>query len=242
MLTQEEVKRYAHARRLKLIDQIWKDYLQDVLLYLLYRKMPKMVFRGGTCIWKVLKGDRFSEDLDCCVTSLPENIMEYLKKEFEMLGITCSILKQKRTANMFFVKFGFWLSVHPREIVISLEILVKEKCGKVNTAMLYSPYPDVPPIEAIIPSKEEMLIDKVLAILLRNKPRDVHDLYQLLNLGAVVDKKTLLKKIPKFNKELFKKKIFENRKTWNSLKPLIVTKLPSLEDEAKYILAHFEEL
>ena len=43
MLTQEEVKRYAHMRRLRLIDQIWKDYFQDMMLYLLYRKMPKMV-------------------------------------------------------------------------------------------------------------------------------------------------------------------------------------------------------
>jgi len=32
MLTGEEVKKYAHMRRLKLLDQIWKDYLQDLLL------------------------------------------------------------------------------------------------------------------------------------------------------------------------------------------------------------------
>ena len=51
MLTQDEVKKYAYARRLTLIDHIWKDYLQDLMLYMLYKKMSKMVFGGGTCIW-----------------------------------------------------------------------------------------------------------------------------------------------------------------------------------------------
>ena len=59
MLTSQELKSYAHLRRIKLIDQAWKDYLQDLALHLLYKKYPQIIFRGGTCIWKVMKGDRF---------------------------------------------------------------------------------------------------------------------------------------------------------------------------------------
>ena len=123
MLTQEEIKRYAHLRRLRLIDHIWKDYLQDMILHLLYRKMPRMVFGGGTCIWKVMKGDRFSEDIDAFSASTPADIADYLKKELELLGINCIILKRKKTANMRFLKFALSFPSHPREIIISVEIL-----------------------------------------------------------------------------------------------------------------------
>jgi len=123
MLTQEEVKRYAHMRRLKLIDHIWKDYLQDILLHILYRKTPKMVFSGGTCLWKVFKGDRFSEDIDAYVFPMPKGIADYLKNELNLLGINCNVLKERQTANMLFLKLALSFPAHSREIIVSVEIL-----------------------------------------------------------------------------------------------------------------------
>lgn len=238
MLTQEEVKRHAHMRRLKLIDQIWKDYLQDMLLHLLYRKMPKIVFSGGTCIWKVLKGDRFSEDIDAYAFSIPRDIAFYLKNELALLGTNCQILKQKKTANMFFLKFSLSFPSHPREIIISLEILsAKQKNTKEVT--LYSPYPDVPPVEMIILSPEEMLANKVSAIYKRNKPRDVHDIYLLLKLGTKINMRSIRKQVPNFNLNAFEEKILEKQREWKSLEPLIVTKLPALKEEAEFILSSF---
>jgi hypothetical protein len=37
-----------------------------------------------------------------------------------------------------------------------------------------------------------------------------------------------------------KEKIIEKKNLWKSLEPLIVTKLPSLEEEMKYILSFFK--
>jgi len=237
MLTQEEVKRYAHMRRLRLIDQIWKDYLQDILLHLLYRKMPKMVFGGGTCIWKVLKGDRFSEDIDA-YASIPKDIVGYLKKELSLLGINCNILKQKKTANMFFLKFALSFPSHPREIIISLEILSAKPKGTTEVT-LYSPYPDAPPVEMIILSPEEMLVNKVSTVYTRNRPRDVHDIYTLLKLGTKINVQSIRKKIPNFNIKTFEKKILEKQNEWKSLEPLIVTKLPTLKEETEFILSSY---
>ncbi len=240
MLTAEEVKKYAHMRRLKLIDQIWKDYLQDVLLHLLYRKMPKMIFSGGTAIWKTLKGDRFSEDIDIYASSVPNDIVDYLVKEFFLLGVNCAVLKKKRTQNMLFIKMALSFSSHPREIMISLEILF-DKPKEVKEITLYSPYPDVPPIEAIILSPEEMLANKVSAIYRRNMPRDLHDIYLLLNLGTRINMKLIKKKVPKFRPDTFEKKILEKKMAWKSLEPLIITKLPSIEEEAEFVLSYFKK-
>lgn len=241
MLTQEEVKGYAHMRRLRLIDQIWKDYLQDLLLHLLYRKMPKMVFGGGTCIWKVMRSDRFSEDIDAYASPIPKDIAEYLEKELALLGINCTILKKKRTANMLFLKFALSFPSHPREIMVSVEIL-SDKPKKTEKATLYSPYPDIPPVEMVVLSPEEMLVNKVSAIYKRNRPRDVHDIYLLLKLGTKINMRSIRKKTTNFNLKRFEKNILEKQSAWESLAPLIITKLPKLEEEAEFILSSFAKM
>ena len=41
------------------------DYLQDIALLGIYREFgSKLVFKGGTCLYKLYKLNRFSEDLD----------------------------------------------------------------------------------------------------------------------------------------------------------------------------------
>lgn len=240
MLTSSELKSYAHMRRIKLIDQAWKDYLQDMMLHLLYKKYPQIVFRGGTCIWKVMKGNRFSEYLDLCLETIPKNLDSYLVKELKFFGFTCTILKKKQTANMLFLQCGITSPANPREISLFIEILESKQCTKhVNTLTLYSPYPDIPPIEVHVPSQEDIIVDKISAIFQRNKARDIHDLYMLLTHGGNINLKLVNEKISGFTKEKLKEKILEKKTLWKSLEPLVVTKLPSLEEEMTYILSFF---
>ena len=241
MLTSSELKSYAHMRRIKLIDQAWKDYLQDLVLHLLYKKYPKILFKGGTCIWKIMKGDRFSEDLDLSLEVIPSQLDTYLINELKLFGFTCTILKKKRTKNMLFLRCGITSSVHPREIPLSIEILSSKSVIKtINPQTLYSPYPDIPPIEVNIPSIEDIIVDKISAILQRNKARDVHDLYFLLKQGGAINPELLTKKTFGFTQEKLREKIVEKKNMWKSLSPLIVTKLPSLEEEMTYILSIFK--
>jgi predicted nucleotidyltransferase component of viral defense system len=241
MLTVNELKSYAHMRRLRTVDQILKDYIQDVVLHLLYKKKPDIVFRGGTCIWKVYKGDRFSEDLDMRADSPLKNVSEYLVKELEYLGFTARIIKKKETANMVFLKLGIASLAHRREITLSVEILTAEKASeRTEKATLYSPYPDIPPIEVMVPAPAEIVADKVSAICARDKPRDVHDLYILLRQGVKVDRKLLTQRVPGFSPQFLRKKMEEKQKHWRSLEPLVVTKLPKLEDEIRFILSSID--
>jgi len=240
MLTSSELKSYAHMRRIKLIDQAWKDYLQDLILHLLYKKYPKILFKGGTCIWKVMKGDRFSEDLDLSLDEIPSKLEDYLIKELRLFGFTCTIIKKKQTTNMLFLHLGISSSAHPREIPLSIEILASKSYYKtINTASIYSPYPDIPPIKIYILSYEDIIADKISAIFQRNKARDVHDLYLLLKQGGTIDSELITEKIPEFTSKKLREKIMEKNKMWKNLAPLIVTKLPSLDEEKKYILSFF---
>ena len=232
MLTSNELKGRAHMRRLRITEQVWKDYIQDVALHLLYRKYPNLVFRGGTCIWKVMNGDRFSEDLDFCHHDKIIKLDEYLIQEFKHLGFTAVVGKKKQTDNLLYLKMHISAPTHSQPIPLLVEVLVKDDCtGKRERAVMYSPYPDIPPVSLIVPSLDDIATDKVQAILGRNKPRDIHDLYILLRQGARID----LKNVPGFNSKTFREKLLEKEKYWKGLEPLLVTALPPFRTEFQYI-------
>jgi len=236
MLTTNELKGYAPMRRLRLVDQIWKDYLQDLALHLLYRKAPGLVFRGGTCIWKLYRGDRFSEDLDLCARSVPVDIGDHLARELGFLGFDCSV-KRKRTENMEFLKLTVVSPAHPRPVVLGVEVLESGECAsRSRPATLHSPYPDVPPVELQVQGAEDIAADKVAAIYGRDKPRDVHDLYTLLRQGARPDMAEVRRRVPDFSQAGLRKRMEDKRGEWRTLEPLVVTRLPSLDEEVRYII------
>ncbi len=236
MLTTGELKGYAHMRRLRIVDQIWKDYLQDLALHVLYRRTPGLVFRDGTCIWKVYRGDRFSEDLDLCARSVPRDVGDHMVRELGYLGFDCTA-RRKRTESMEFVKLSVVSPAHPRPITLQLEILESEECtAGSRPTTLYSPYPDVPPIELRVQGAEDIATDKVSAIFGRDKPRDVHDLYTLLRQGARLDMSEVERKVPGFTTTSLRMRMDAKRGDWRTLEPLVVSKLPSLDEEIRYII------
>jgi predicted nucleotidyltransferase component of viral defense system len=236
MLTTGELKGYAHMRRLRMVDQIWKDYLQDLALHVLYRRTPGLVLRGDTCIWKLYRGDRFSEDLDLCARSVPKDVGEHVARELGFLGFNCTV-RRKRTENMEFVKLSVTSPAHPRPITLEVEILESEECSaRSRPATLFSPYPDVPPIELRAHGADDIAADKVSAIFGRDKPRDVHDLYTLLRQGVRLDLAEVERKVPGFTPPSFRRKMEEKRSDWKTLEPLVVSRLPSLDEEIRSII------
>ncbi|MGF3585325.1 MAG: nucleotidyl transferase AbiEii/AbiGii toxin family protein, partial [Thermoplasmatota archaeon] len=105
---------------------------------------------------------------------------------------------------------GITSPAHPREITVSIEILAsKQFTQTANTIMLYSPYPDIPPIEVRVPKSEEIIADKISAIIQRDKARDVHDLYFLLKQGGKIDYSLIKRKVLDFTPEKLREKILE---------------------------------
>jgi len=141
---------------------------------------------------------------------------------------------------MLFLQCGISSPAHPREITLSIEILASKQCSmNIDTVTLYSPYPDIPPIEIRVQRREDIIVDKISAIFQRNKARDVHDLYLLLKQDGAINLELVTVKILGFTSKKFREKIIEKKTSWKSLEPLIVTKLPSLEEEMTYILSFF---
>ncbi len=243
MLVPEELKRYGFQRKLKLIDQIWLDYVQDHLLNLLYREYPDLVFRGGTCLWKVYGGQRFSEDLDLAIEEAPGGLAEYLLKELELLGFTVGVEKERETENMYRLRLGVDRPDSSSTTPVSVEIL-KDSTSKekITEKEIHSPYPDVPRIDVRALTKDALLAEKISAICERNRPRDMDDVYRLLKNGAEVTLDTVRDEYRDFTMEVFEESLEEKKSGWEGLESLMVGDLPKFEKEKQYILQSIQKM
>ena len=70
------------------------DYLQDIALLGIYREFGnKLVFKGGTCLYKLYMLNRFSEDLDFTAGKgfKPKDFFSRLPSIFSLFNINCSV-------------------------------------------------------------------------------------------------------------------------------------------------------
>ncbi len=214
MLPLNELKKYAFVRRLTTLEQIRKDYAHDIVLFLLYKESPKFVFKGGTCLWKLFKLPRFSEDIDL---SLPERI-EFLGNvttNMGLLGFEVEVLKERTTKNTLFSKIHIEA---PSFGSTQVPIQIGFRPEKWEEREFQSPYPDVPDFQVRISPLEEIIKSKINAIINRDKPRDVFDLYFLV---TRYKSKYQIEDLSEFERGIESK-----RKLWKSLEPLIIVKLP----------------
>ncbi len=63
MLTRTQVQRLAQRAGVGMQVQE-RDYVQHLLLASLYTRSQALIFKGGTALRLVLRGNRYSEDLD----------------------------------------------------------------------------------------------------------------------------------------------------------------------------------
>src|SRR3989344_4614364 len=64
MITKEIILEIGRKKWLMNKEHIEKNYFQDLLLFYLFKKTNKFVFKGGTALYKIYGFPRFSEDLD----------------------------------------------------------------------------------------------------------------------------------------------------------------------------------
>lgn len=230
-----------------------KDYLQDLVLFSLYSKIGgELIFKGGTCLYKFYKLNRFSEDLDFTLVK-KININKTLNKivsDLDLLNIKGKIkeIKKYRTEINIRILFNGPLYKGSKETqcFIPLNISQKERVVlEPEREMMLSLYREIPNFELFVMKEQEIFAEKIRAILTREKPRDVYDLWFLLSKKNVkpdlelVDKKLRLYNT-EFNLNRFKKAIDRKKGIWNiDLKNLIIGELPSFDKIRTEIFERF---
>lgn len=238
MLTKTELKKFVSTLGFN-IWQIEKDYLQHLfLLFLSRHTKDQLIFKGGTALQKVYGLNRFSIDLDFTLQKkLKNKTMKRIIEDIKIFGFECEYEREKENLGITFklkINGPLYDGTEKSKSTLRIEISKREKILLEPEVKEIVPiYPDLHPYTILIMQLNEILAEKIRAIIVRTKARDVYDLWFLLRKNVKMDENLINKKL-EFYKKIFKRKrLISNIKTigkvWKSeLKPL-VTFLPSFK-------------
>ena len=239
MILKEDLVRIARLNNLRAFQQE-KHYIQTLALRSIYASTNDLAFKGGTCLWFFHGLNRFSEDLD--FTMIKEvklkNLPVEVEKDLDVYGINPEIRILKNDEISFSFRIGAKGPLFTKEIersFVRIEISKREELKKKPDVIeLDAIYTDILPFFVLVMKREEILAEKVRAVLTRNRARDVYDLWSLLKKGTgfelnlVNEKLKYYRKV--FEKEVFMERIQRTEGYWESeLKPLVIGRLPRFD-------------
>lgn len=194
------------AKKLKIdLFTIYREYLQLLFLKYFYSQKgsEKVYFKGGTALRFLFGSFRFSEDLDFTsllpkknLKNLINKTLEDLKKETE--GI---IFKETQSiANSFSGKIFQKLPEFKFSLTIRLDFSLREKPFLIDTSYIETIFPVSPYPQVVHLKIEELMAEKIRAILTRSRGRDIFDLYFLLSKKIPIEWDLVNKKMAYYKK------------------------------------------
>lgn len=201
MLTRTQIQRLAQRHRISIQAQE-RDYLQHLLLFSLYTGSQELIFKGGTALRIVYKGNRYSEDLDFngpadmpMLKSLWQNVLEDLYG----FGVEAEIRNEWHSTAGYSFDVSYKGPVYDgrdrTKGKVRVDISTRREKIDTQRVLVPSEYDDVRPFVLTVLSSDHLMAEKVRALLVRGKARDVFDIWLLINQGVSVDQKLIEKKL-----------------------------------------------
>lgn len=230
-------KNYSRMLGFAKTEQSEKDYLQELALFELYSSKfgASLVFRGGTSISKFYGSGRFSEDIDIIMkddiaaTEIEEGTGKILKGLNAYYPTSYSTEHYRNMLKYKLKIKGPIYAVTKNEQAkqsIEIDINTRERpFFGVKNIYRITPYEDLKPYVIGVASPQELLTDKIKAMLERTKPvaRDLYDAWILIRKHKIIpDLKVVNEKMARYGKkenEAFSTKVLsikieEIKKTW----------------------------
>jgi len=186
MISQEQLNNLVSRYQTTQLN-VKREYFQHLFLSYFYQQpqTSSIYFKGGTALRILYNSPRFSEDLDFSAlfydTKEIEKALEETLNQLEKEGINVNIQESKPTSGGFLANIEF--ENVEGTVLIQLEISLREgeKSGEVVTVA--SDF--VPAYTVVALASEQLVEEKIQALLSRKKPRDFYDLYFLLRSNLI---------------------------------------------------------
>jgi len=241
MISKSELTRIAEIKHLT-IRSAEKDYLLELLLYILSDDRRSLVFKGGTALYKFYNLNRFSEDLDFDVVGKRFDTDKTIKKiirNLELAGMQRTIFEKTEYGNetniRFIIRGPLYDGRKNSMSRITINMSKRERPISSLEKLLVATYPEIPSFELSLMDVKEIAAEKIRCIMTREKPRDIYDLWFLSKKGITIDVSLVNKKLKiyrlTFNSKKFTEKVNEKRNMWRrDLQDLIIGTLPEFND------------
>lgn len=220
MLNFEFIYKKAKDSRIDTVT-ILREYWQLLFLQKLYehKESKEIFFKGGTAIRFLYNSFRFSEDLDFTSIGKKEEIELLLLKVFRYFRDNTNFSLEFKKERVFVkfeeeslkYRFLFQPKKSSQKVSIRFDVSFREKpLTKEETVLIPFDYPISPYPLVLHLNSAEILAEKIRALFIRSKPRDLFDVWYLLTKKIAIDEKILKKKFKlypgvSFNKNNFKK-------------------------------------
>jgi predicted nucleotidyltransferase component of viral defense system len=205
MLTSGQIKEF--SKLLKINESVVaREYLQTLFLKELYdeKYSQNIFFKGGTAIRLIFGGTRFSEDLDFTVGENKEDfdvfVAGFFRKLEKLYGFS---FKKRKTITGSKYLLTADSDTKDNKTFISLDFSFRENVLRPSRSTITTNYPVIFTSFVNHLSAEEVLAEKIRALLTRNKGRDIYDLWFLLRKNIEIDKDLVEEKLKYYNIEKF---------------------------------------
>jgi len=261
MLDRKYVDFYARSSRVSL-DVAERDVVLTYVLRILSESvLPKLAFKGGTCLKKVYFGNtgRFSMDLDftssgMTLEQLKDGLRELLDNK-TAYGINFKVIEDHVTirpavgGESYLAAVQYAHSWNSGEFMIEVSYREMPVLPPKELPLLdemYFRYCEFPRFSVMCLQKEELLAEKLRAALQRVRSRDLYDLY--LFAGKPFDKDLVRKLVvvkcwnvrEPFSPEELLSKISNGEYDWDDLQRLVRRgDLPSQEVVTKKVMKEY---
>ncbi len=201
MLTRDPIRRLAQRHGIGMQVQE-RDYVQHLLLWQLYSQTQEMVFKGGTALRVVYGGNRYSEDLDFNASEEPAPLQALWEKVIRRLA-DFGLMAEMRNAWASDVGYSFDISFQGplydgqdrSKGKIRIDINRRPEEVESRRELVTCEYDDVRPFVVTVLTPEHLLAEKVRALLVRRKPRDLYDIWLLSRRGVRAETALIRRKL-----------------------------------------------
>jgi len=243
MLTQNQTREL--TKKLKISDSVVsREYIQLLFLKELYTQKfsENIFFKGGTAIRLIFNGERFSEDLDFTVTMPLETFDQFIKPFFKLTSKLYDwSFKKRKTLTGETYLLSAKKDNENYELFVKLDFSFRENVLRPNKSIIDSIYPIIFTNFIFHLSKEEILAEKIRAIMTRRKGRDIYDLWFLLNQGVDLIEDLVLEKFKYYGIEPFDKNLLIERVKGIDKEQFITDLRPFVSINQRNKLADFYE-
>lgn len=189
MITQEEITKLINKYQTNDVN-ILREYFQHLFLSYFYQRPQtnNIYFKGGTALKLIHKSPRFSEDLDFSAnlsgSEEIERVLENTLSEIEKEGVQTNLQEAKITTGGYLATIEFQKDPVV-DIQLEISLGIGDKKGELVTIIN-----DFLPTYTVFALVQDQLVDeKIQALLTRKKPRDFYDLYFMLRAGLPIPQK-----------------------------------------------------
>lgn len=240
MISKDELKEVKEIKNTNLY-YAEKEYLQYIFLNAVSKKLAnKFVFKGGTCLRIAFELERASEDLDFNTSLQIKEIKDAVRKclnNFSLLNIPFKIYSEKMFEGNYRIEVRFQGPLYSQDMrttnTIKIDFNRRPAITK-EPRLIKKLFSDVPPFTIIVMQRKEIFAEKIRALIARQEPRDLYDVWVLISLGEVIDKSLVHRKLREEGIKEFKLKLPSKKEYKNSLKSLLKN-IPVYEDVVKTV-------